>query len=108
MSTTMPPPLFIPLRREFFLAFMHGTKVHELRLYGPRWNESTCWPGREVILSCGYGKTQRLHGEIACAAILPATDLPPRDRNQFVRVYGSLKHKAIVLAIGNLEPVRLH
>jgi hypothetical protein len=44
----------VPLRREWFIAFRDGTKQHEWRRYGPRWNESTCYVGRPVILSLGY------------------------------------------------------
>ncbi len=57
-------PLFIPLKTEFYEAFKRGDKTEELRKYGPRWNEKTCVPGREVILSKGYGKKNRLIGRI--------------------------------------------
>jgi hypothetical protein len=58
-------PLFIPLRREYFEAFENGAKTVEYRLYGPRWNERTCWPMRPVVLSLGYGKKRRLTGLVA-------------------------------------------
>lgn len=57
-------PLFIPLKTEFYEAFERGDKRSELRLYGPRWNEKTCPPGRLVTLSKGYGKKHRLRGVI--------------------------------------------
>jgi hypothetical protein len=57
-------PLFIPLKREYFEAFTNGTKQAEFRPYGQRWNERTCWIGRAVVLSLGYGKAHRLRGEI--------------------------------------------
>jgi len=57
-------PLFIPLKTEFFLAFKSGSKKHEYRLYGPRWNERTCRVGRAVVLSKGYGKHERLCGTV--------------------------------------------
>ena len=47
-------PLFIPLKKPYFLAFADGSKRAEYRVYGPRWNERTCWPGRLATLSCGY------------------------------------------------------
>lgn len=56
--------LFIPLKTEFFNRFKSGEKRSELRLYGPRWNEITCPVGREVVLSKGYGKHERLAGRI--------------------------------------------
>lgn len=57
-------PLFIPLKREYFEAFANGTKDTEYRPYGKRWNEWTCAVGREVVLSCGYGKARRLRGKV--------------------------------------------
>lgn len=57
-------PLFIPLNAEYFDRFLSGEKTEELRRYGARWNEHTCVVGREVILSSGYGKRNRLSGKI--------------------------------------------
>jgi len=56
--------LFIPLLREPFEWFEHGTKRVEMRRYGKGWNEKTCRIGRRVTLSCGYGKKRRLQGVI--------------------------------------------
>jgi hypothetical protein len=56
--------LFIPLKTEHFNAFARGYKTHEYRLYGPRWNGSTCRLGRLVVISKGYGKKERLCGII--------------------------------------------
>lgn len=61
-------PLFIPLKREYFDAFVAGSKTHELRKYGPRWNERTCRVGRRVTLSLGYGKQQRRSGVVVSFA----------------------------------------
>lgn len=54
-------PLFIPLKKEYFQQFKNGTKTKsrdglmiEFRKYGPRWNERTITPNREVVLSLGY------------------------------------------------------
>lgn len=58
-------PLFIPLKREFFEAFKKGYKRIEYRKYGQRWNERTCYVGRPVTLSLGYGKKHRLAGVVA-------------------------------------------
>ena len=57
-------PLFIPLRTEFYEAFINGTKTIEYRKYGPRWNERTCAIGRAVVLSKGYGKQNRVNGRV--------------------------------------------
>lgn len=56
-------PLFVPLKKCWFEAFASGKKRVEYRLYGPRWHEGTCIPGRDVVLSCGYSGA-RLHGTI--------------------------------------------
>lgn len=57
-------PLFIPLKTVYYKAFADGTKREELRLYGPRWNHGTCKVGREVVISKGYGKHNRMRGRI--------------------------------------------
>lgn len=57
-------PLFIPLKAEFFAAFERGEKDTEYRLRGPRWNAETCYIGRRVVLSRGYGKEHRLYGRV--------------------------------------------
>lgn len=57
-------PLFIPLRTKHFDAFRSGEKRDELRIFGVRWNDCTCVVGREVTLSKGYGKKNRLKGRI--------------------------------------------
>lgn len=64
-------PLFIPLRRQFFEEFERGDKHFEYRVAGPRWNKKTCWIGRAVTLSLGYGKNRRLRGEITSFSITP-------------------------------------
>lgn len=58
------PPLFIPLKTQYFEAFKNGTKDTEFRVYGPRWNEDTCFVGRRVTLSKGYGKHERMSGQV--------------------------------------------
>lgn len=56
--------LFIALKAKHYIAFASGTKTTEFRTHGKRWNESTCYLGRPVVLSCGYGKQHRLRGRI--------------------------------------------
>ena len=84
-------PLFIPLRTEFFEAFLRGDKRSELRLYGPRWNERTCPPGRPVILSKGYGKAHRLNAVISVFL--------KRD----ARTFGSTYQASILSIFGTLD-----
>ena len=100
----MATPLFIPLRREFFDMFRDGTKVAELRKHGPRWNETTCWVGRDVVLSCGYGKAHRLTGIIARVAVVAIEQLATGDRQQFLLCCGYAP-RVIVITIGNLRPL---
>ncbi len=99
-----PSPLFIPLRREFFEMFREGSKVAELRRHGPRWNETTCWVGRDVLLSCGYGKGNRLTGIIARVAVVAIEQLATGDRQHFLQCYG-FAPRVIVITIGNLRPL---
>jgi hypothetical protein len=76
--------LFIPLNTEPYEAFKAGSKTIEWRIYGARWNERTCTPGRPVILSKGYGKKHRLAGVVEGLSWYPITD-PDHDFN---RVFG--------------------
>ena len=50
--------LFIPLKKEYFLAFENHEKTTEYRQYGPRWNEGTVYAGRSVTLCLGYNGRQ--------------------------------------------------
>jgi hypothetical protein len=77
MSAT---PLFIPLRAEHFEAFAAWEKTTEYRAYGPRWNERTCWPGRPVVLSLGYGKRHRLIATVKRLDIIPRSEAPAAAR----------------------------
>lgn len=103
-KSTAPSPLFIPLRREFFDMFREGTKVAELRKHGPRWNETTCWVGRDVVLSCGYGKARRLAGIIARVTVVDIEQLATGDRQQILQCCG-FSPRVIVITIGNLRPL---
>lgn len=64
-SSSEAPVLFIPLKNEYFDAFDRGTKTEEYRPYGPRWNETSCFLGRRVLLSRGYGTHNRLTGTVS-------------------------------------------
>lgn len=60
----MGKPLFIPLKTQYFDAFLDGSKTVEYRRYGARWNERTCEVGRRVVISKGYGKQSRREGVV--------------------------------------------
>lgn len=83
-------PLFIPLKTEFYEAFERGDKTEELRLYGPRWNEGTCLPGRKVVLSKGYGKHARMTGRIHAFKRQHASTFGSTYRESILRLYGTL------------------
>lgn len=77
------PPLFIPLKAQYFDQFESGEKDAEFRAHGPRWNSGTCPAGRLVTLSRGYGKVKRLSAKISSAEVDP---YPSQD---FIDIYGS-------------------
>lgn len=85
-------PLFIPLKTKFFEAFENGTKDTEYRPYGPRWNGVTCAPGREVVLSKGYGKQTRLRGVVESFSV----NTQPGTIDGWLECYG--KTDAVVAA----------
>lgn len=84
-------PLFIPLKTEYYDAFLDGSKREELRRYGPRWNEKTCVVGRGVVLSKGYGKKHRQAGRIW------------RFKRQHGSLFGSTYRAAIMAVFGTLD-----
>ena len=62
-------PLFIPLRTQWFREFEAGTKQTEFRAYGPRWNERTCRPGRDAVISHGYSGKRLLRRVFSFAKV---------------------------------------
>jgi hypothetical protein len=83
-------PLFIPLKTEFYEAFKRGAKLSELRLYGRHWNEKTCYPGRAVTLSKGYGKRDRIGAVIETFQKRDARTLGSTHQESVLRIYGTL------------------
>lgn len=97
-----PPgkPLFIPLHAGPYDSFASGAKCFELRLHGPRWNVRTCYPGRAVILSRGYGKKYRMAGRVVSFAVVYASALTPEMLGAFIACYGEGKRQAEIALIG--------
>lgn len=64
-------PLFLPLKKEYFEAFENGSKLWEVRREGGSWQKKHLISGREIVLSCGYGKQRRLRWVIGnvCRAL---------------------------------------
>lgn len=75
-------PLFIPLKTEYYEAFESGEKGTEYRKYGPRWNEETCYAGRPVILSKGYGKHARIN------RVIESVEVKEMDSADWIACYG--------------------
>lgn len=90
-----PRPLFIPLMREHFEAFDRGDKHVEFRIYGPRWNEKTCYAGREAVLSLGYGKHRRLNRTIASFGKLDIEGMTPAHKQILKGLYGEKTKEGI-------------
>ena len=61
------------------------------RAYGPRWNERTCQVGRDVVLSKGYGKQNRMAGKIS------------RFKKQHGSLFGGGYRAAILDVFGTLD-----
>jgi hypothetical protein len=98
-------PLFIPLKAEHYDDFEAGAKDRELRKYGARWNQKTCPVGREVILSRGYGRRERMRGIISGFEQACATLLPEPHRSKFASCYPDYEGWAAVIFISELRPV---
>jgi hypothetical protein len=96
-------PLFVPLNTEYFEAFADGSKREELRLYGPRWNEDTCKPGREVVLSKGDGKHARLKGRIWKFKRQHGSLFGSTYKAAIEKVYGTLDVDIACISITDLE-----
>jgi hypothetical protein len=98
-------PLFIPLKVEYFDAFRDGRKRTEYRIYGKRWNHDTCYPGRAVTLSRGYGIKARLRGRVARLNVWPVDGLEDSARTAFLACYGraDVMVAAIDIEIGGAQ-----
>jgi hypothetical protein len=99
MTLHYVPPLFIPLKKEHFEAFECGKKTIEYRLLGKRWNEKNCHAGREVTLSCGYGKNRRLHAQIAMVVVSPLSSFVDNEKKVIKSVYPSITEKDEIICI---------
>ena len=92
-------PLFIPLKAGQYDAFDDGSKVNEYRLYGPRWNEKNCYPGRPATLSRGYGKKNRLSSTVRDFSRQPVSQLPESVQATMLALYGPGEHDIAVIGI---------
>jgi hypothetical protein len=106
MSDEHTKPLFVPLKKEYYEAFLTGEKTEELRLYGPRWNHRTCTVGREVVLSLGYGKQHRMKGRIWKIKKQHGSTFGSTYRDQIVAVFGTLDVQVACISITDLQPMQ--
>jgi len=97
--------LFIPLKTEYYEAFESGDKDEELRAYGPRWNHETCKEGREVILSKGYGKKNRMKGVIWRFKKQHGSLFRSTYKAAILAVYGTLDIDIACISITDLTPI---
>jgi len=97
-------PLFIPLKGEFFDAFMAGTKREELRRYGPRWHKGTCIVGRPVVLSKGYGSRHRATGRIIDFKKQHGSLFGSGYKKSIERIYGTLDIDIACISIELVQP----
>ena len=95
----MDKPLFIPLKTEYFEAFESGEKEAEIRRYGARWNTDTCYAGRRVVLSCGYGKARRLKGFVEEVRLRQFDSFTVEIRSALEQIYPDYKSEFIVIYI---------
>ncbi|HAS89195.1 MAG TPA: hypothetical protein DCS48_07805 [Desulfovibrio sp.] len=101
----MPKPLFIPLYTEYYDAFLRGDKKHELRMYGPRWNEKSCAVGRPALLSKGYGKQNRATSTVKSFSAKMGYELSEQDQKAVLACHGLLNIRIAV--IGLADPVEI-
>lgn len=99
----MDKPLFIPLKSEYYEAFKDGSKDTEYRLHGKRWNENTCWRGRKITLSKGYGKKNRLYGVISSVWVTNSVSVAYVIQEALAAIFGPGIHEVICLEIHLLD-----
>lgn len=58
-------PYFLPLKKEYYLKFESGDQKCEIRPANHHgWHGKNIYPGRQLLLSCGYGRNDRHCREI--------------------------------------------
>jgi len=98
-------PLFIPLKTKYYEAFKDGSKTDELRAYGPRWNHGTCKVGREVVLSKGYGKQNKMKGRIWSFKKQHGALFGSTYKAAIKETYGTLDIEIACISIEELKPI---
>lgn len=101
----MEKPLFVPLKSKYYEAFKDGTKREELRLYGKRWNEKTCRVGREIVLSKGYGKSNRMKGRIWKFKIQHGSTFGSTYKKAIMEIFSSLDVVIACISVTDLAEI---
>jgi len=91
--------LFIPLNTEYYNQFESGEKDTEYRILGPRWNLKCIWIGRKVTISKGYGKQNRIKGEVTDLKIIERGCLPESVQNDLDKIYSEDKTTVICITV---------
>lgn len=88
-------PLFLPLKKKYFLKFKDGSQDCEIRPNNYRWwSLKNVYAGRFMTLSNGYGKHDRLTVEIRSTMVSPdlsMEDLPQWHIDAVEKIYGKQK-----------------
>lgn len=93
-------PLFIPLKKCWYEMFLTGDKNIEYRAYGPRWNEKTCFPGREALLSNGYTNKNSIQATVTSLDVIPLDQAPEEAKD----IYPNSEYiAAINLDVGGIQ-----
>lgn len=97
-------PLLIPTTPADIQALLEGTRNKIFLLNGDRWNATTCFVGRPVFLSKGYGK-RGVNGVISSFEALPVGALDPDSRKLVTDLFGELRPsvKIAVIEISHLK-----
>lgn len=99
-------PLFVPLKKEYYLKFEAGTKDTEYRLYGPRWNEEVCRIGRLAVISNGYGNYNRMNGVVAGFKVVNGLTLPADLQESLKALFPTVNADIACVTFGELEVIK--
>jgi len=85
-------PYFCPLKREYYNRLKSGRQRSEIRPNGHRgWNVKNIYPGRRILFSLGYGKSDRTLREICNTIVtndLRQEDVSPEHIAAVESIYG--------------------
>jgi len=85
-------PYFCPLKKKYYNKLKSGQQRSEIRPNGHRgWNVKNIYPGRQILFSLGYGKTDRILREVWNTIVthdLRQEDVVPDHINAVEKIYG--------------------